>query len=170
VLVYHEPDDGMFVHLSQTRDRAFMLIAAGDHETSAAWMIPADDPTAELRVVEPRTKGLMYGVEHWDGRLVILTNADDAVDFKLVTAPDDAPGRANWTDLVAHTPGRYLMGMAPFIDHLVRLERVDANHRIVITDRATGVERPIPIDEQAYALALNPGFEYATATLRYVLV
>jgi oligopeptidase B len=168
VLVYHEPDDGMFVHLSQTRDRAFMLIAAGDHETSAAWMIPADDPTAELRVVEPRTKGLMYGVEHWDGRLVILTNADDAVDFKLVTAPDDAPGRANWTDLVAHTPGRYLMGMAPFIDHLVRLERVDANHRIVITDRATGVERPIPIDEQAYALALNPGFEYATATLRYV--
>ena len=168
VLVYHEPDDGMFVHLGETRDRAFTIISAGDHETSAAWLIPASDPTADPRVVEPRTKGLMYDVERWEGRLLILTNADGAIDFKLVTAPDDAPGRANWTDFLPHAPGRYLMGVAPFEDHLVRLERVDANHRIVIIDRKSRAEHQIPIEEEAYALALNPGYEYATSTLRFI--
>ena len=168
VLVYHEPDDGMFVHLGETRDRAFTIISAGDHETSAAWLIPASDPTADPRVVEPRTKGLMYDVERWEGRLLILTNADGAIDFKLVTAPDEAPGRANWTDFLPHAPGRYLMGVAPFEDHLVRLERVDANHRIVIIDRKSRAEHQIPIEEEAYALALNPGYEYATSTLRFI--
>jgi oligopeptidase B len=168
VLVYHEPDEGMFVHLDRTRDRAFLIIATGDHETSDARLIPAADPIAEPRIVEPRTKGLRYDVDRWDGRLLILTNADGAIDFKLMTAPDDQPGRAHWTTLVPHRPGRYLMGVAPFKDHLVRLERADANHHIVITDRGDLKERPIPVSEEAYALALDPGYEYDTAVLRFV--
>ena len=168
VLVYEEPDEGMFVHLDETRSRAFILITAGDHETSAAWLIPASDPTAAPKIVEPRTQGLMYGVEHWDGRFVIHTNADGAVDFKLVTAPDDAPGRANWKDWVPHRPGHYIMGAAAFADHFVRVERVDANHRIIVTDRTTLTDRPIPIDEEAYALSIDTGYEYETPVLRYV--
>jgi oligopeptidase B len=168
VLVYQEPDEGMFLHLDETRDRAFIVIATGDHETSDARLIPADDPTAEPRIVEPRTQGLMYSVEHWDGRLLILTNADGAIDFKLVTAPADAPGRANWSDLVHHRPGRYLMGIAPFKHHLVRLERADANHHIVVTDRGAMTERAIPVAEAAYALGLDPGYEFDTTVLRFV--
>ena len=157
VLIYEEPDDGMFVHLDETRSRAFILITAGDHETSAAWLIPASDPTAEPRIVEPRTQGLMYGVEHWDGRFVIHTNADGAIDFKLVTAPEDAPGRENWKDWIPHRPGNYIMGAAAFADHFVRVERVDANHRIIITERETLSDRPIPIEEEAYALSIDTG-------------
>jgi len=168
VLIYEEPDEGMFVHLDETRSRAFILITAGDHETSAAWLIPAADPTAAPKIVEPRTQGLMYGVEHWDGRFVIHTNADGAIDFKLVTAPEDAPGRANWKDWIPHRPGHYIMGAAAFADHFVRVERVDANHRIIITDRATLTDRPIPIDEEAYALSIDTGYEYDTPVLRYV--
>jgi oligopeptidase B len=168
VLVYEEPDEGMFVHLDETRSRAYLLITAGDHETSAAWLIPASDPTAEPKIVEPRTQGLMYGVEHWDGRFIIHTNADGAVDFKLVTAPEDAPGRANWRDWIPHRPGHYIMGAAAFADHFVRVERVDANHRIIVTDRTTLTDKPIPIDEEAYALSIDTGYEYDTPTLRYV--
>jgi oligopeptidase B len=168
LLVYHEPDEGMFVHLDETRSRAFILITAGDHETSAAWLIPAADPTAEPKIVEPRTQGLMYTVEHWDGRFVIHTNADDAVDFKLVTAPEDAPSRANWKDWISHRPGRFIMGAAAFQDHFVRVERVDANHQIIVTDRASLTDRSIPIDEEAYALSIDTGYEYDTPILRYV--
>ena len=168
VLVYEEPDEDMFVHLDETRSRAFILITAADHETSAAWLIPASDPTAAPKIVEPRTQGLMYGVEHWDGRFIIHTNADGAIDFKLVTAPEDAPGRANWKDWIAHRPGHYIMGAAAFAEHFVRVERVDANHRIIITDRINLTDRPIPIDEEAYALSIDTGYDYDTPILRYV--
>jgi oligopeptidase B len=98
-LVYAEPDEGMFVHAGVTQSRAFITIGSGNHDCTATWLIPAGDPTAEPRLVEPRTDGVLYSVEHWpdregDGRLVICTNADGAVDFKLMWADAAKPGRA----------------------------------------------------------------------------
>lgn len=168
VLVYEEPDDGFFVSVSVTGSEAFIVISAGDHETSETLLIPASDVAAKPKVVEPRTPGLRYSVEHWDGQFVILTNADDAIDFKLVEAPVANPGRAHWKDFVAHKPGTFITGHAAYKDHLVRVERVNANTRIVITDRATKAEKPIVVDEQAYVLSVEGGYEFDTPTLRYV--
>jgi oligopeptidase B len=168
VLVYDEPDDGFFVSVGATSSDAFILISAGDHETSETLLIPASDPTAAPKVVEPRTVGLRYSVEHWDGRFVILTNADDAIDFKLVEAPVATPGREHWKDFVPHKPGHFITGLAAYKDHLVRVERVNANTRIVVTDRASKAERPIVIDEEAYVLNLEGGYEFDTPVMRYV--
>lgn len=168
VLVYDEPDDGFFVSVGTTSSDAFITISAGDHETSETLLIPASDPTAKPVVVEPRTVGLRYSLEHWDDRLVILTNADGAIDFKLVEAPVATPGRAHWKDFVAHKPGCFITGLSAYKNHLLRVERVNANTRIVITDRATRVEKPIVIDEEAYVLSLEGGYEFDTPVMRYV--
>ncbi len=168
VLIYEEPDDGFFVSVGTTSSEAFILISAGDHETSETLIIPAGDPTATPTVVEPRTVGLRYSVEHWDGRFVILTNADDAIDFKLVEAPVETPGRAHWKDFVAHRPGHFITGLSAYKGHLVRVERVSANTRIIITERAGRTERPIVIDEEAYVLSLEGGYEFDTPVMRYV--
>src|SRR3546814_10965363 len=58
-----------------------------------------------------------------NGRFLILTNADGALDFKIVEAPLDAPGRENWRDLVAHRPGCLILALQLFKDYLFRLER-----------------------------------------------
>ena len=88
VLVYDEPDDGYFLSIGRSSSDAYIIIGAGDHETSEVRLIPAADPTAEPQVVEPRTIGLRYDLEHWDGRFFIHTNADEAIDFKIVEAPE----------------------------------------------------------------------------------
>jgi oligopeptidase B len=168
VLVYEEADEGFFLHLGVTSSRAFIVIGGGDHETSEIRLIPADDPTAAPRLIEPRTPGLRYSVEHWDDALVLLTNADGAVDYKLVTAEPDSPGRAHWRELVPHRPGRYIFGLAAYQDHLVRLERVDALDQILVLQRSSHTEHAIAFDEEAYALSLEPGYEFGTATTRFV--
>ncbi len=167
VLVYEEADPGFFLSIAPTDSRAWLVITCGDQETSEARLIPASDPEAAPRVVEPRQKGVRYDVEHWDGRFIIRTNADGAIDFKLVSAPETAPGRANWQDWVPHQPGRFIVRTAAYAGHFARLERVDANNRIVITDRDTGREHVIAVDEEAYVLRLQGGYEYDTAVLRY---
>ena len=43
------------------------------------------------RLMQARQEGLEYFVEHVRGRLVILTNADGAVDNCLVSAPVHKP-------------------------------------------------------------------------------
>ena len=167
VLVYAEPDGGMFLSVGVTQSRAYIVIGAGNHETSEVRLIPAADPTAEPRVVEPRREGLRYELEHWDGRFVVLTNADGAVDYKLCWADETDPSKAAWTDWIAHQPGRFLTGITAHKDWFVRLERVDANNRIVVTARDGLEEHAIGFPEAAYALGIEGGYEYDTAVLRF---
>lgn len=166
VLVYEETDEGMFLGVGRSSDDAFILISAENQETSEARYIPGDEPTSEPRIIAERIIGQRYDVDHWGDRWVIRTNADDSIDFKIVEAPTASPDRSAWTDLVAHTPGRFIEGMALVKDFIARQERADANTKIVIRDRA-GTEHEIAVDEPAYALSLAGASEFETTTIRY---
>ncbi len=165
-LVYDEADDGMFIGVGRTSDDQFIVISIQNQETSEARYIPGANPTAEPVVLEPRVVATRYDVDHWADRWVIRTNADDAVDFKIVEAPTASPAKANWKDLVAHTPGRFIEGLDLTRDHLARQERADANTRIIIRDRA-GAEHEIAVDEPAFALSLAGASEFNTVKTRY---
>ncbi|MGV9010045.1 S9 family peptidase [Brevundimonas sp.] len=165
-LVYEETDDGMFQGVGVTSDNQFIVISIANQETSEARIIPAATPTAEPVVLEPRQVARLYDADHWGDRWVIRTNADDSVDFKIVEAPTATPGKANWTDLVPHTPGRYIEGVALVKDFIGRQERADANTRIVIRDRV-GAEHEIAVDEPAFSLSLGGASEFDTTTMRY---
>jgi oligopeptidase B len=167
VLVHDEADEGMFVSVALTASRRFVLITCGNQETTEAWFVTANEPEAAPRLVAGREAGLRYDVEDWDGAFVMRTNADGAIDFKLVRAPVEDPSRANWRDWRPHLPGRFITGMAAYAEHFVCVERADANDSIVIIDRATGAERQVTADEAAYALSVGGSYEFSTPTLRY---
>ncbi len=167
VLVYEEADQGMFLGVTTTADDSHILILSQNQETSEAWVIAASAPTAHPIVARPREAGVRYDLDHWTDRWLIRTNLCAAVDFKLMTSEADHPGGETWQDWIAHKPGRLISGMAPYADHLVRLERENACDRLVIMARG-GSEQVIDFPEPAYALNLTPGYEYATAVTRFV--
>ena len=164
--VYEEGDPGFFVHIDRTQSGAFLAVTASDHETSEVHLLDRRVPDAALTVVQPREARLIYSVEHWGEHLVILTNADGAEDFKIVTAPLDAPGRANWRDAVPYRPGVMIRHQHVLAGHLVRLELENALPRIVVRDVA-GTEHTIAFDEEAYSLGLASGREFETARIRF---
>jgi len=168
LLVYAEADPGWFVNLGETRSRDWGVIGLGDHETSEAWLLDLHDPEARPRLVARRETQVRYDVEQRGDALIILTNADGAEDFKLVTAPLSDPSRGNWRDLVPHRPGTIILDHAAFSRHLARLEREDANPRIVILDLASGEEHAIAFAEEAFSLGMRAGAEYDTTALRFV--
>ncbi len=167
-MVYAEADPGFFVSLSTTQSQRYVLILAHDHETSEVRFIDAATPWAEPVLIAERKTGEEYSVEDDGDHFVIMTNADGARDFKLVRAPVAQPGRAYWQEIVAHQPGRLILDFVEYARHRVRMECVDALPRTVITDKSDGSEHAIAFEEQAYSLALATGFEYDTATLRFV--
>ena len=99
VLVYEESDERFWVGLGSTRSERFVVISSESTSTTEVHLLSADDPTSELVLVEPRRDGHEYRVEHHGDRLLIVTN-HEALDFKLVEAPLDAPGFENWADLI----------------------------------------------------------------------
>lgn len=167
VLVYEEADDGMFLGVGTTSDDSHVVVHVGNQETTEIWLIPAGDPTRPPFVAEPRRVGVKYELDHWTDRWVIRTNDDGAVDFKLVTSTAEIPARSTWTDFVPHQPGHYVTGFAAYARHLVRLERVNANDRIVVMARDGG-EHEIVFDEEACALSLSGGYEYDTTVTRFI--
>ncbi|MCJ2141869.1 S9 family peptidase [Methylobacterium sp. E-066] len=166
--VYTEPDAGYFVHIGRTQSGAFLDVTASDHETSEVRLLDRHAPSAALRLVQPREPLLIYDVEHRGDRLYIRTNADGAEDFKIVTAPLDDPGRANWTDLVPHRPGVMIRHLHLLAGHLIRLEVENARPRIIVRDLTDGEEHAVAFAEEAYALGLRGGHEFDTATIRFV--
>jgi oligopeptidase B len=165
-LVYEEKDTGWFTHIHESSSGRFCVIAGGDHETSELWLIDLADPDAKPRLVAAREEGIQYSLGDRGDQLFILTNADDAIDFKIVLAPLDAPERANWRDLIPHRPGIYLDDFELYAGHLARLERANALPSIVIRDLATNEEHAIAFAESAYSLDSLGGYEFETTNLR----
>jgi oligopeptidase B len=167
VEVYDEPDEGFFLSIHPTQSRAYIIIGAGNHETSEALVIPAADPTAAPQPLAVREAGVQYEVEHWNDRWMIRTNADGAVDFKVVEAPLSDPSRANWRDWAPHRPGRFVVGIAARAGHFLRLVRENANNSLIVT-ALDGAEHSVAFDEDAYALSMAGGFEWETPLIRFV--
>jgi oligopeptidase B len=167
VLVYEEQDSGWFTHIHESASGRFCVIAGGDHETSEQRLIDLANPDAPPRLVAAREEGVQYSVADRGDKLFILTNADDAIDFKIVTAPIASPERANWRDLIPYREGVYIIDVELYAHHMVRLERANALPAIIIRDLTSGEEHAIAFDEAAYSLDTMGGYEFDTTNLRF---
>ena len=110
MLLYEEHDSGWFTHLHESSSGRFCVIAGGDHETSEQRLIDLADPEAPPRVVAARQEGVQYAVNDRGDQLFILTNADGAIDFKVVTAPLASPERAKVQPYSFASPHRMPVG------------------------------------------------------------
>ena len=167
-LVYHEADPGFFLSVGLSGSQKWIIIGAGDHETSEALLIPSSDPEAEPKVAQPRETGVRYELEHWNDRFIVRTNVGGAVDFMLMEAAEADPSRATWQEWLPHRRGIFVTGVHAFEKWLVRTERENALDRIVIASDEGATEYAIDFAEEAYALTLGPGYEYATDQVRFV--
>jgi oligopeptidase B len=167
VLVYAEPDSGFYITLGETQSGRFIIIGCHAHETSEVLLIDSDQPEGAPRVVTARRRGHEYAVDHQAGRLLILTNSDDAEDFRVCEAPIGTSEVESWREIVPHQPGRLIVDMVAFAGHLVRLERKDGLPRIVVRELASGDEHAIAFDEEAYVLTMSAGYEHDTTRLRF---
>jgi oligopeptidase B len=167
VLIYEESDSGWFTHLHESTSGRFCVIAGGDHDTSEQRIIDISHIDAPPRLIAPREVGVQYSIADRGDELFILTNADGAIDFKIVTAPLAAPERKNWRDLIPYRAGVYLMDIELYSGHLVRLERANALPAIIIRDLKSSEEHAIAFDEAAYSLDTMGGYEFDTTNLRF---
>lgn len=173
VLVHQEDDDRFYLDVERTRTGRYLIITAHSKITTEAWFVPADDPTAQPRVVEPRREGVEYFVEHHssrtDGdRFYVVTNDEGAENFKLMLTPVASPGRAHWREVVGHRPDVRLDAVDAFADHLVLSERADGLEQMRVMSLRDDAEHVIEMPEPVYSAGLGPNLEFDTRTVRYV--
>lgn len=164
-LVYEERDPAIFMSLKRTAADGFVALTMSGPEVSEVRLIPAENETAEPRIVLPRSAGVAYEIDEWGGSLISVTDADGAFDRKIERL--DPHSFAVVETLVPHRPGVPIISVMPFRRALVHLERVDGLHRVVLL-HPDGSQVPLAFDEAAYAIELPGGQEYSADRLMIV--
>ncbi len=168
LLIYEERDPGWFLSLAATRygQRAFLSIHG--HDATETWIVDLDTPEAPPRLVVPRRAGLRYHLmDHGDG-FYIRTNSGGARDFRIVTAPLDAPREENWREFLAAEDGRLIEAATLFRDFLALLTRGEQAPRLIIIDLRSGASHDVAFDAPTYDLRFDRVYEFETSTLRFV--
>ncbi len=164
-LVYEEKDPAIFMQVKRTAADGFVALTLAGPETAEVRLVPAADETGPPVVVWPRKTGVLYDIDEWNGGLIALTDADDAFDMALLRL--DPKSFRTTATLVPHRAGTPILHLLPFKQALVRLERVDGLHRLVIL-RPDGSERAVAFDDPAYAIELMPEQSYDAASVMIV--
>lgn len=166
VLVYEEADKTLFVGLSRSASRRYVLITIGGSDTTETRAIESRAPTGPARVVLQRRDKVRHVADHLRGRWVIQTN-EGAVNFKLVQAPQRAPDdRRLWRTLV---PGREQVTIEAFSlmnAGIALQERVQADSQVRLLQGA----RSLPVAAAPASTAiLAANSDPAAAHLRYLV-
>jgi oligopeptidase B len=165
-LSYQEDDERFNVGAYRTRSKAYIIVISSSHTTSEARYIPAGEPAAAWKLMEPRKQGVEYYPDNNGGFFYIRVN-DTGRNFRLVKAPVASPQRANWQEVVADRPKVMLEDVDFFKNFYAQYERENGLPQIRVTNLQTGKSSSIKFPEPAYQASASTNAEYETTKLRY---
>jgi len=171
VTVYQDDDERFNIGVGRTRDGKFLVLESGSHTTTECSILAADNPTGEFAVITPREDEHEYYVDHRNGQWFIRTN-DRGRNFRLVTAPVDAPARENWVQCIPHRDSIMLEDVDLFANFFVACEREDGLPRLRLWRFQDETPEANPAGEIAFpepAYNASPGINrvWETKLFRY---
>lgn len=167
VLVFHEKDDTFDVNVFKTKSQEYIFFASSSTISDEHYFIPSNDVFAEWKVIQPRIDDLEYSVEHYKDEFYIITNADDAFNFKLVKTKIDQCSMENWVDVIPHRAEVLLEGFEIFNNYLVLEERESGLLQIKIIEEDTKESYYLPFSDPTYTTYIGTNLEFETEVLRY---
>ena len=165
-LVYEEKDERFNVEADKTRSKKYIFMISGSHTTTEVRYIPANQPTADWKVMETRRQDIEYYPDQ-NGDFFYIRVNDTGRNFRLVKAPVSDPRSQNWREVIAHRPSVMLEDVDFFKSYYIRYERENGLPQVRVTDLAGGQSRRIEFPEPAYVTFPYINREYDTTKFRY---
>ena len=167
VCVYEETDDTFDVFVYKTKSKKFICIGASATLTSEYRFVSADNPHNEFKIFQPRVRGLEYGMAHYNGHFYILTNADNATNFKLMKTSENATELQNWTTLIDHRKETLIEDIDIFKEYLVVSERTNGLNQIRIIRWDQKADYYLPFDNETYTAFSSINVDFDSEWFRY---
>jgi oligopeptidase B len=167
VLVYEETDKSNYIGVGKSKNNRYIFIVSQATLSAEYRMIDAARPADAFRVFQPRMKDVLYNVTPLADRFLILTNKDDAKNFKLMECPLDKTDVTNWKEVIPVRKEVLLQSVEEFRDFIVINERRDGLVKLRIRSLKDNSEHYLDFGEAAYAANFGANPEYNTTTLRY---
>jgi len=165
-MVYHEKDETFNTFVYRTKSNAYLIIGSGSTLSDEYMFLDANTPDGDFQIIQPRERGLEYGVDHYQDKFYIRTNLD-AKNFRLMKTPVDATGKENWKEIIPHREDVYLNGIEIFSDYLVISERKDGITNLRIKPWTGDTEYYLDFGEEVYVASISVNRQFQSKWLRY---
>ncbi|MFW6290266.1 MAG: oligopeptidase B, partial [Mariniphaga sp.] len=120
--VFYEEDETFSVSIYKTKSEKYLVIESESTLTTESRFLEADNPEGEFQIIQPRTRGLEYSVEHFEDHFYVRTNLD-AQNFRLMRTSVSATEKENWQEVIPHHENVFISDFEIMKDFLVVSER-----------------------------------------------
>ncbi|NIX65263.1 S9 family peptidase [Gaetbulibacter sp. S0825] len=166
-LVYHEKDDTFNVSVYKSKSRQYLIIGSHSTLTNEYQVLNADTPNANFKLFQERIRGLEYSISHFEEHFYILTNLDNATNFKLMKTNVVNTAIKNWKEVIPHRKEVMLEGIDIFKEFLVMSERENGLNNIRIKRWDNTDDYYLPFDNETYTAYTSTNVDFDTSILRY---
>ncbi|WP_282164797.1 S9 family peptidase [Cellulophaga baltica] len=167
VLVFHEEDETFDCFVYKTKSKKYIVIGSSSTLTSEYRIIKSDDPNGDFKVFAERTRGIEYSIAHYKDDFYILTNKDDATNFKLMKTAEANTSSASWEDFIPHRKDVLLEDIEIFKDFYVISERENGLAKIKIVRWDSGESYFLPFEDETYTAYVGTNPDFDTEIVRY---
>ncbi|WP_273444221.1 S9 family peptidase [Neolewinella agarilytica] len=172
-VVYEESDETFRAFVYRSKSKKYIIIGSAQTVSNEYHLLPADEPLGELRLFQARERDLEYSIAHLDDQFYVLTNWK-ARNFQLMTTPENATAKENWTTLIPHREDTLLEDVDLFKNFLVLSERTNGLTRLrVLTNSGSKSKTEnreshyLEFEDEAYMAYTSVNPEFDTETLRF---
>jgi oligopeptidase B len=166
-LIYEETDDTFGVSVYKTKSKKYLVIVSYSTLTTEYQVLNANTPNGDFKVFQPRTRGLEYGISHYEDSFYIVSNADGAQNFKLSKTSETQTEKEYWKDVIPHRESVLLEGIEIFKDFLVVSERENGLNQIHIKRWDGADNYYLPFESETYTAYTTTNIDFDTTVLRY---
>jgi oligopeptidase B len=167
VEVFHEKDDTFGTYVTKSKSDDYIIIGSYSTLSTEAQFLDANNPTGSFTLIQEREKDLEYNVSHYKDHFYMLTNKDDATNFKLMKTSVTNTSKENWVDVIPHREDTLLEDFSIFKDYLVLEERTNGLNKIRIKRWDKKEDYYLPFNEETYAAGVFGNPEFDTDIIRY---
>ena len=167
-LIYEEQDDTFGVGIYKTKSNKYLVISSYSSLTSEYRILDANFPENKFKLFQKRIKGVEYNISHHKGVFYIITNINNAFNFKVMLTDENNTKNTNWKDFIAHRNNVLIESIDVFNKYIVLSERVNGLSRIKVYSVDDSKSYYIPFEGETYTAYTSTNIDFDTQILRYV--
>ena len=166
-IVFHEKDNTFYTSVSKSKSNKFIIISSHSTLTSEFQFLDANKPLDNFRLFNQRKRGLEYGINHYEKFFYIITNIDNAKNYKLMKTPIGGTEYENWINVIDHRKDVLIEGIDIFKNYLVISERANGLNRINVRKWDDSESYYLDFKSETFSSYTTTNVDFDTSILRY---
>ena len=157
----------LFYARYKTKSKKYLVIGSASTLTTEYQILLADNPNGKFKIFSPRTKGIEYSISHYKDNFYVLTNKDNATNFKLMKVGEERTSHENWKEFIPHREEVLLEDIDIFKEYYVLSEREQGLNKMKIVRWNGSDSYYLPFESETYVAGGTTNVDFDTETLRY---